>query len=359
MLQQCIDDFKAQGINFDAYNSLELASDVNSVRETLGYDQIIYYGTSYGSQLGQHIMRDFPEILEAVILDGANALSRKSWIEDRALDDQYGIDNLVNLCAADPKFIEAYPDIPALVDAALRLFDNGPLPFTYTDPADPSISITGEVNQTNLANLLFSYQGDKNSVYLIPSILSNATQPGNSELLPALLGEHKAKSILASREQTKGGLAFLMHMAVICSDDPVKSQNDTVMDGVSEYAKIHAQNASESYVIGCQLIGVYELPDETDQNVTVDIPTLVLSGDLDVATPAFRSQLVVDSLPNATHVIFPGRIHVQLGQTNACAANVYSQFIADPAATLDTSCLKETDTIGFLLPDGTFTQSTP
>ena len=76
---------------------------MNAVREALGYDQIIYYGASYGSQLGQHVMRDFPEILEAVVLDGANSLSRKSWVEDRALDAQWGLDNLTALCEADEK----------------------------------------------------------------------------------------------------------------------------------------------------------------------------------------------------------------------------------------------------------------
>lgn len=358
-LQQCIDDLKAQGINFDAYNSLELASDVNSVREALGYDQIIYYGMSYGAQLGQHLMRDYPEILEAVILDGANALSRKSWIEDRALDDQFGIDNLTKLCAADPKCIKAYPDIPGLVDAAFRLFDGGPLPFTYTDPADPSISITGEVTETDLANLLYSYQGDKNNVYIIPAFLSSVTTSGNTEELTAALADRKVKGIIASRELTKGGEAFLMHLAVVCSDDPVKSLDDIVMDGVGEYAMVHAQGAGQLYVQGCSIIGVRELPDATDQNVSVDIPTLVMSGDLDVATPAFRSQLVVDTLPNAKHVIFPGHTHVQLGQFNLCAANVYTQFIADPAAALDTSCLMESNTIGFLLPDGTFSQAPP
>ena len=125
VLLNCIDQFKKQGVNFDAYNSVENAADVNVVREALGYDKIIYYGASYGSQLGQHVMRDFPQILEAVVLDGAEALSRKSWVENKALDAQWGLDNLIRLCEADAKCKAAY-DIPALVDAALALFDKGP-----------------------------------------------------------------------------------------------------------------------------------------------------------------------------------------------------------------------------------------
>ncbi|MCA9906960.1 MAG: alpha/beta hydrolase, partial [Anaerolineae bacterium] len=137
-LQGCIDNFKAQGINFDAYNSVENAADVYLARAALGYDQIIYYGASYGAQLGQHIMRDYPFMLEAVVLDGAEALSRRSWVENRALDAQWGIDNLTALCAADAKCAATY-DIPALVDAALALFDDGPLPYTYTNKDDPTL----------------------------------------------------------------------------------------------------------------------------------------------------------------------------------------------------------------------------
>jgi pimeloyl-ACP methyl ester carboxylesterase len=355
-LQKCIDDFRSQGINFDAYNSLELAGDVNSVREALGYKQIIYYGMSYGSQLGQHIMRDYPEILESVILDGANALSRKSWMEDRALDAQWGIDNLVMLCKEDEKCKQAYPDILSMLNASFRLFDNSPLPFAYTDPNDASLTINVDVTANDLADLLYYLQGDKNNVYSIPSLLATFSSPEHIEDLKAMLGGKKGAGIVGSRDLAKGGLAFLMHLAVVCSDDPVKSLDDIIMDGAGEYATLHARSAGELYVQGCPLIGVRELPDMTDQNVTVAIPTLVLSGDLDVATPVFRSQLIVDALPNATHVIFPGHTHVQFGQLNRCAADVYTQFIADPTATLDTSCLKETNVIGFLLPDGTSSQ---
>lgn len=75
VLRGCVGRLKSQGVNLDAYNSVANAADVDAVRQALGYERIIYYGASYGSQLGQHVMRDFPSSLEAVILDGANALS--------------------------------------------------------------------------------------------------------------------------------------------------------------------------------------------------------------------------------------------------------------------------------------------
>ena len=77
-----------------------------------------------------------------------------SWVENRALDAQWGIDNLTKLCEADAKCKEAY-DIPALVDAALALFDNGPLPYTYTDPNDPSLTVDGEVTVNDMVGFIY------------------------------------------------------------------------------------------------------------------------------------------------------------------------------------------------------------
>ena len=200
VLVKCIEQFKAQRINFDAYNSVENAADVNAVREALGYGKIIYYGASYGAQLGQHVMRDFPQILEAVVLDGAEALSRKSWVENKALDAQWGIDNLTRLCEADAKCKATY-DIPALVDAALALFDKGPLPYTYTDPNDPSVTIKGEVTVDDMVGLMYGQQGTRTGALSLPAFLAQLAE-GGAETVAEVLGSNKAGSLIASRTAT-------------------------------------------------------------------------------------------------------------------------------------------------------------
>lgn len=101
-----------------------------------------------------------------------------------------------------------------------------------------------------------------------------------------------------------------------------------------------------------------ELPDSTDVNLTVGVPTLLLTGNLDVATPTFRSRIVADALPNATLIEFPGRTHVQIAAVNLCAARVMTQFVLDPAAPLDTSCTEESPLLGFVLSDGSMSRET-
>jgi pimeloyl-ACP methyl ester carboxylesterase len=143
-----------------------------------------------------------------------------------------------------------------------------------------------------------------------------------------------------------------MHMAMVCSDDPVKSADELNLDGTGRYATLFGQGVADEYVQLCSLINVKELPDSTDIPVTTDVPTLLLSGDLDVATPTFRSQEVADALPNAALVVFPGRTHVQIAGANQCASQVMTQFVLDPTAPLDTSCLTDAPVVGFALPDG-------
>src|SRR5690606_38939930 len=74
VLQRCIDGFRRQGVDLSTYNSLAIAADIDAARRALGYGRIVYYGASFGSQIGQHVMRDFPGMLDAVILDGTNSL---------------------------------------------------------------------------------------------------------------------------------------------------------------------------------------------------------------------------------------------------------------------------------------------
>ena len=100
-IKACLDEYAAAGVDFAAYNSVENAADVNSIREVLGYDQIVLYGDSYGTVLSQHVMRDFPDTLAAVILDGVDTLSAPSWVTQDDAEFQSALEYTIGLCEAD------------------------------------------------------------------------------------------------------------------------------------------------------------------------------------------------------------------------------------------------------------------
>jgi pimeloyl-ACP methyl ester carboxylesterase len=351
-LERCVGDLRRQGVDLATYNSVVIAADLNAARAALGYERIVYYGASYGAQLGQHVMRDFPGMLEAVILDGANSLSRKSWIEDRALDIDYSMRHLTALCNADTKCRATY-DIPALIERGLKLFDEGPIAASYTDPADPATTLKFEIREPDFAALIYRMQSYKIVVMALPMTLKTLVD-GGRESVGAQLGPTVGAALLAERSGSPGPMASIMHMAVVCSDDPVRSVDELVLDGASRYATVMGMGMgmAREYVRYCNSIAVPSLPDSTDVNVASTIPTLILSGGLDAQTPTFRSEIVARTLPNARLVVFPDTTHVQMGAINLCAGKIMAAFVRNPKGALSLACVRESRFPGFVLPEG-------
>lgn len=349
ILERCVEEAEAAGVDLATFNSVVIASDVDAARRALGYDRIVYYGGSYGSQLGQHVMREFPEILEAVVLDGANSLSRRSWVEDRAIDVDYALGHLAELCAEQPGCAEAY-DIPGLIAQGLAMFDAGPLTGTYADP-ESGETLEIEARRIDFLHWVYGMIGSKYGAPSLPFTL-NMIVSGGKPLMAEAMASDLGPKILSQRAGDPGGLASLMHYAVVCSDDPVHSVDDVVIeDGTSPLAREWAQAVAREYVIACPIVDVPALPDETDVDVAVDVPTLLLSGGLDAATPTYRSEIVERALPDARMVVFPAGTHVQLGAMNECAVAIMVSFLDDRSAPLQTDCLSEFRWSGFLMPE--------
>lgn len=65
----CFREAAEQGIDLTGYNTVENARDVRALREALGYEQWNVWGISYGSHLGQMLLRQDPEGVRALVLD--------------------------------------------------------------------------------------------------------------------------------------------------------------------------------------------------------------------------------------------------------------------------------------------------
>ncbi len=355
LLADCVASARYDGIDLAQYNGVRIAADVDAARQALGYDRIVYYGASWGAQLGQHFMRDFPDSLEAVVLDGANSLSRKSWVQDRVRDVDVAMAKLSDLCDADEKCGAAY-DIPDMLNRAIALFDEGPLETTYQHPEDPEMTLDLTLTKLDLAKTIFEFQTGQIGIHALPAILDSILADGRTSAA-AFLAEQKGAAIVATRGATEGGLSILMHMAVVCSDDPVTSPGDMIIEpDASAYARAYGESILDEYISFCEAIDVPSLPDSTDVDVTTDVPTLILAGELDARTPPSASELVAETLPRATIVEFIGGTHVQLGEINLCAGEILKAFLDDPDAALDTSCVAEIPRRGFVLPDGTLSR---
>ncbi len=65
--RQCIEYWKAEGHAVTAYNTMENADDIETLRRLLGANKIILWGISYGSHLAFEYIRRYDEHLEKAI----------------------------------------------------------------------------------------------------------------------------------------------------------------------------------------------------------------------------------------------------------------------------------------------------
>lgn len=100
----------------------------------------------------------------------------------------------------------------------------------------------------------------------------------------------------------------------------------------------------------CELLGL-AAPTYTPPppGVVSDIPTLVVNGALDMATPVESGELVMETLTNATMLTFPRLSHGATIQSH-CSIDLTYNFIMYPERDLNLTCLDDQRS-PFVLPD--------
>jgi pimeloyl-ACP methyl ester carboxylesterase len=124
-------------------------------------------------------------------------------------------------------------------------------------------------------------------------------------------------------------------------------------------ARAHPEIGSFSWVtpwLGNHVVSLYEqwlgnaVSQPTREPVVSDIPTLVLAGEYDQATPPAWGKLAAESLRNSFFCEFPGLTHNAVGG-DACVLDIVLKFLDDPTAKPDDGCIAASGRPEFVLPD--------
>ncbi|WP_181164476.1 alpha/beta fold hydrolase [Amaricoccus solimangrovi] len=329
-MQVCGARLRAAGIDLGAYQSAASADDVAAIRDTLGFDRIAFYGVSYGSELGQFLMRRHPGILSAVVLDAVVPLDYDLFTEPAFAQQRIG-EKYLRGCAAAPRCAKAFPDLAARYLALVDRLNADPvtvtvvpLPDGAAGPASEPVEVrlTGDMLEGAIYGALYSDLHD-----LAPLVIDRADK-GDFTLLTTLL----LPATLFDTSMAEG-----MHMTVTCADhgdvDAAAMDFPGVMPRLAEATRAQAEVAARV----CRDWGVPPLPRGDLAPVASDLPALLLSGDFDPITPPAYAEKLLPTLPNARHVVFLAGAHGQ-AMASACANRIIAAFLDDPAAPLDTAC---------------------
>jgi pimeloyl-ACP methyl ester carboxylesterase len=331
----CRDRLESEGVNLDAFDSLENAADVPLVMDALGYTgQFNYYGISYGTMLAQHLMRDHGDRVRAAILDAIVPLDN-TFLAQVPQTFQGSMDALFAECAADAVCNITYPDLEADFYALVDQLNAEPTTVTISDPEQPGQTYELFLNGDNLVSLTFS------SMYSIglqmPRNIGNMIQGDFSWI------EQIGGFILLDRSVADG-----MFNSVICAEDGLDyTADDVLLDGVNERLVAVMAPSSLNFPTVCEAWNVEQLGDFADEPITTDIPVLVTSGQFDPITPPSYADPTIINMSNAYSYTFPRVGHGAVVGGGDCALNIMNDFLANPSEVPDTSCI---DTPDFVLP---------
>ena len=109
-LLACKRTLSEQGIDLSAYTPQAIAADVVDLAAAMGYQTYNLYGSSFGTMLALTVMRDFPDHLRSVVLDGVWP-PQVNAAEARHANAASALEALFRRCEADPECSRRYPDL--------------------------------------------------------------------------------------------------------------------------------------------------------------------------------------------------------------------------------------------------------
>ena len=346
------------GVAASRYATGDIAEDVEAVRVALGYDQVDYYGASYGGADATAYAVRYGKHLRSAVLDaplGPPGLDELLRLHFRTHADPRMIQlDCVRspLCSADQtdpdgtlsELIEHIQQLPVEGDSHdangnplhVRIDENALLNFVITYPSGSFVN-TGEI----LAAAKALKNGDP-----VPLLRLDA------EGFFTLVGDAGDPTFNSIGDYYANGCADV----IVPWDwsQPVSERKEQYDKAVDELPFNYYAPFSKSAPTGILFSGNgrqcfwWQRPTAPSPMVPPHAtfphtPTLVLDGDMDNRVPYEETNEVAELFPNSTNVIVEEAGHETVGWTQ-CARNLVSQFIENLQPG-NTSCASSPETV--------------
>jgi pimeloyl-ACP methyl ester carboxylesterase len=306
------------------YATPSAMDDLDDVRAALGYESINLWGGSYGTRAALVYLRQHPGRVRSLVLDGSAPFAMTLPMY-AARDAQRALDLLFEDCRKDSDCQRAFPFARERFQALLDELGPAGLDVDVTHPLSGA-PLALHIERAGLASAV------RNLLYV----------PELAGLLPLAVERASGGDFgvfIASADAFSRGVSVStgMFLSIVCAED------------VPRIDAARAMEVSGGTFLGGDWLGdmraecdswpAAQLPASYFEPVVSDVPTLLLSGNLDPVTPPSWGELVAAGLSRSRHVIVPGAGH---GTTPiGCVPELITEFIEHrDAAALDTACVE-------------------
>jgi len=323
-VSNCISQFTQ---DVSQYNSENAIRDVDAVRAALGHQKINLYGGSYGTRAALIYMRMFPDSLQSVVLDSVAPLEIRIGLFGKTGERSYK--TLIENCTANESCNTAFPNLEQNFQLVFNALVKEPVELMIPHPrlaTQTKLVIDADKFVSTVQLQLYSIAGRS----MLPLIISEASK-GNYMPFVGMLAQ-------GDELQPPGSVYSNVLMNIACNEDfPLISKKEWLADANNEFARNISHRGLR---LICPLWPKYRPEPSFYNPVVADIPTLILSGNLDPVTPPANGDLANEMLPNSRHIIAENLSHIVA--VNDCGVGLVAQFIETlDLASLDDTCLTE------------------
>lgn len=283
-LSEYIESLHKKNINIHHYNILNVIADIETARKALGYTQIHLLSSSYGTRVALLYSYKYPQIIKNAVLVGPNPPGYFIWWP-------WKTDEIVSIY--DRTYTLQHPSDSLSIRSAMQLaFKNMPKKWRgFTLDADKiKMATFSLLYQKELAFSAFDayFRAARKNDYSGLYLMQLASDVFSGKII---IGDMCAKGLSADF-------------------NPAINYRDTLRAFPS--AILGPNNALLLWG-GAKAIPVQLIPEEYRKIRRCETPMLIISGDLDVSTPAdFTRDELMPYLPNGRQLILKNMSHSDL-----------------------------------------------
>jgi len=335
--RKCRAQLVARGVDLSAYNSLESADDVEGLRLALGIAKWNVYGISYGTDLALNYMREHPQGIRSVGIDGVFpppiAGGVASWTSAGE-----GINAVFRACAAQRACRARYGNIGATFRRLVLQYERSPRSVRVRVPG---VKRLVRVMISGGMLVQWAVSPGTHLAGKLPADL-DALAHGN----PAPIA-----STWAAPKLNPAGIGVLgngLFYGVSCGEwVPYETESSVIASGRRAFPgfplSIYRNAPNLPFMRqNCGAWAIPRVPAAVRAVTRSNIPTLVISAQYDGQTAASFGRRVARTLPNSTVVTIPNVAHVAFAspspKSNACAQSIARSFF-DVLNRADTTCI--------------------
>jgi len=284
----CAETLEKWGYQVSAYNVREIADDIEDLRQALGVAKVHLLAVSYGSHLALTVLRRHESSVGRAVLVGVvgpdHALKLPSTVQAKLKQIELEL-------GGDPKEGKGFV---STVRRVLGRLEKEPVDLVVNDP-QARRDLTVKVGKLDLQLATVRFLGTRENLQKLVAAYEEMDRGDFSTMAQKL------------RMGKKGWLGSAIPYAIICSSGASPQRWQAISE--SEDDALLGRLLDFPFPEICPALGVSELGPKSRTPVKAGVPTLMISGTLDIRTPSENALQILGHLPHAHHLLVVGGGH--------------------------------------------------